>query len=223
MEKIKKKEHNSVSVGRTRHEAYRYWDFLGGDMKKLHILFGFFYFIVAMNLFSQDRSNEYNEFIYNWQQFARNNLLTIATVQSLKDANFTTENFKDSSTVTTEQIELLEKLLVDITKKLELASKDADELFDQNRRRLGNNFRFENKYLLEELSSSSPLMSLMDYLIKQGVTTEKYTLIGQLYFTVQYFLKSCRFLDQTDQYNFTTVILLSSATRELRTFRNLFR
>jgi hypothetical protein len=178
---------------------------------------------VAINLFGQDRSNEYNEFIYNWQQFARNNLLAIATMQSLKDANFTTENFKDSSTVTAEQIELLEKLLVDITEKLGLASKDADELFDQNRRRLGNNFKFENKYLLEELSSSSPLMSLMDYLTKQGVTTEKYTLIGQLFFTVQYFLKSCRFLDQTDQYNFTTVILLSNATRELRTFRNLFR
>jgi len=192
-------------------------------MKKLHILFGFFYFIVVMNLFGQDRSSDYNEFIYNWQEFLSKNALEIAAAQSLKEANFTTENFKDTSTVTYEQIELLEKSLENISKGLDLALKDADALFDQNRRRFGNNFRFENKYLLEELSSSSPLMSLMDYLITQGVTTEKYTLLGQLYFTVQYFLRSCRFLDQTDQYNFTTVILLGSATRELRTFRNLFR
>jgi len=186
-------------------------------MKKLQILFVFFYLTLTINLFGQDRSNDYNEFIYNWQKFAS----TIMTSQVLQEMNLTKENFRNPSTVTNEQIELMEKSLENIAKKFNSALKDADALFEQNRRQFGNNFRFENKYLLEGLSSSTPLLSLMDYLIKQGVTTDKYTLLGQLHFTVQYFLKSCRFLDQTDQYNFTTVILLSNATRELRTLKNL--
>lgn len=180
---------------------------------------------VAMNLFGQNRSNDYNEFTYNWKQFLNNNAMAVVVFQLAHDANINIESLLNDPdyTITDEQKELLIKSMEDITNGLELASKDADILFDQNRRRLGNNFRFENKYLLEELSSSSPIMSLMDFLVTQGVTAEKYTLLGQLAFTVQYFIRSCRFLDQTDQYNFTTVILLGNATRELRTLRNLFQ
>ncbi len=172
---------------------------------------GLIYLFTANYTYSQNRESEYNEFIYNFKR--------IVTSFSLLDL---TENEKLMKEI---------KSIQDPEQKMivynEWLKKQQDEYvaismvvhnnFLIDKQKYG--YEFRNKYLLQELASSEfPISTLHTKLENQDTSINKYSPRMKVYYTIVYLLQSMKYLDVTDTYNYTTVIIIKKAIYEMREY-----
>lgn len=172
-------------------------------------------------VYGQDRTSEYEEFMSNTSNMAIH-FLILDQIQ--EDELF--RNKMDSLSDEMEKRKLSntwissrnEKTMENLKNIVLHAKSNFDKAKSESR------FQYKNKYLLEDISNTNfPISSLLEKLNVREHSIDELTPKGQYIYAMSYLLLSLKFLDTTDNYNFTTLIILRKASRELHQLEEYYR